>query len=181
MTEDATTRGRVVFEFRVTKYNPVHRDRRGSYLRDEWISVDDIGRVFAGVVLTHDAYQRIEDAYAVTAVGFMREAGVESLTVMGLENHKGVSLRFAEGSTLSMSESGTAIRQVLRGEFWCRLESAAGFVHLGYDYYMYVGVAQPCPGAETLARQSGLFVESFNSPYREQGPAEHHASPDPVA
>ena len=95
--------------------------------------------------MTPDAYQQVENVYAATAVGFMRESGIESLAVMGLENHGGVPLSFAEGSTLSLSESGAAIRRVLRGEFWCRLESTAGFIHLGYDYYMYVGVAQPCP------------------------------------
>jgi hypothetical protein len=170
----------VVFEFRVTKYNPAYRDRRGLYLRDEWTSVDDIGRVFTGEVLTPDAYQRVEDAYAATAVGFMRESGVASLVVMGLENHGGVPLSFAEGSALSLSESGAAIRHVLRGEFWCRLESPAGFIHLGYDYYMYVGVAQPCPGAAAFARQNGLFVEPFRSPYREQKQAEPAVTPDPA-
>ena len=91
-------RGRRVFEFRVTKYDPVHRDRSGAYTRDEWISVGDIGQAFNGVVLTEVEYQRIEDAYVAAAVAFLREAGVPSLVVAGLENHASIPLPFAEGS-----------------------------------------------------------------------------------
>jgi hypothetical protein len=157
----------VVFEFRVTKYDPAHRDAGGAYTRDEWTAVSDVGRAFAGVVLTEVEYQRVEDAYATAAVAFMREAGVLSLTVSGLENPAGLPLPFADGAVLDLCNAVVVIRRVLRGEFWCRLEGEGGFVHLGYDYYMYVGVPQRCPGAEVLAGQLGLFVEPFRSPYRE--------------
>lgn len=64
-----------MFVFRVTKYDPAHRDRHGAYTRDDWISVSDIGRAFAGVVLTETEYRRVEDAYTTAAVAFLREAG----------------------------------------------------------------------------------------------------------
>jgi hypothetical protein len=167
-----------VFEFRVTKYDPANRDCRGAYARDEWTSVSDIGRAFAGVVLTEAEYQRVEDAYATSAVAFLREAGVSALVVAGLENHAAVPLPFANGSSLGLSEVGEAVRRVLREEFWCRLEGAGAFVHVGWDYYMYVGVPGPCPSAATLARQLGLFVEPFRSPYSEQRQAEPDATAD---
>jgi hypothetical protein len=157
-----------LFEFRVTKFDPAHRDRCGAYTRDEWTSVSDIGRVFAGVVLTEAEYWRVEDAYATAAVTFLREAGVPSLAVAGLENHAAVPLPFAEGSPLGLGEVDDVVRRVLREEFWCRLEGAEAFVHLGYDYNMYVGVPRRCPGAEALVLQLGLFVEPFRSPYNEQ-------------
>ena len=156
-----------MFEFRVTKYDPAHRDAGGPYTRDEWTSVSDIGRAFGGVVLTEPEYQRVEDAYAATAVAFLREAGVSSLAVAGLENHAAVPLPFAEGSALGPAEVGGVVRRLLREEFWCRLEGAGAFVHVGYDYYMYVGVPVACPDAVALARQLGLFSESFRSPYSE--------------
>lgn len=57
------------------------------------------------------------------------------------------------------------MRRLLREEFWCRLEADEGFVHVGYDFNLYVGVALPCPAAEDLAHGLGLFVEPFTSPY----------------
>jgi hypothetical protein len=159
---------RAMFEFRVTKYDPACRDARGTYTRDEWTSVSDIGRAFSGVFLTAGDYQRVEDAYVTVAVAFLREAGVTSLAVDGLENHGDVPLPFTEGVALGLSDAGAVIRRVLREELWCRLKADGGFVHLGYDYSMYVGVQRPCPVAEALARQLGLFVEPFVSPYGEE-------------
>jgi hypothetical protein len=156
-----------LFEFRVTKYDPAYRDRHGAYTRDEWTSVSDIGQAFGGSVLTEAEYRRVEDAYATAAVAFLREAGVPSLAVAGLENHEAVPLPFAEGSALDLAEIDGVVRGVLREEFWCRLEGEGAFVHIGWDYYMYVGVPQECAGAVILARRFGLFVEPFRSPYRE--------------
>ncbi len=156
-----------VFEFRVTKYDPAHRDATGEYTRDEWTSVEDIDQTFGGVVLTKAEYERAEDAYATAAVAFLREAEVPSLAVTGLENAKGVPLPITEGSLIGLAGIDEMVRRLLREEFWCRLEGVGAFVHVGWDYYMYVGVPRPCPSAAALAGQLGLFVEQFRSPYRE--------------
>ncbi|MEI8381383.1 MAG: hypothetical protein WCJ09_14745 [Planctomycetota bacterium] len=155
-----------VFEFRVTKYDPAHRDCHGVYTQYEWTSVSDVGREFAGVVLTESEYRRVEDAYITTAIAFLDESGVQSLTISGLECHAAVSLPFAEGSPLGLTDVGEVIRQILREKFWCRLEGTQAFVHVGYDYYMYIGVPLACPNAATFAGQLGLFVEPFRSPYQ---------------
>ena len=157
-----------MLEYRVTKYDPALRDASGAYTRDEWTSVSDIGQSFGGVVLIRDEYHRGENGYVSTALAFLREAGVSTLTVTGLENSGRVPLAFGEGSALPSEQLGEVIRRVLREEFWCRLEGPEAFVHLGYDYYMYVGVSRPCPASEQLARSLGLFVEPFYSPYSER-------------
>jgi hypothetical protein len=156
-----------VFEFRVTKYDPTFRASNGAYARDEWTSISDIGRTFSGVVLTEADYQRAEDAYVAAAVAFLRDAGVPSVTVVELESHAAAPPAFGEGAVLSLDEAAGVIRRVLREEFWCRLEGNGGFIHIGYDYYMYVGVARPCPEAEDVTRLLGLFVEPLPSPYTE--------------
>lgn len=155
-----------MFEFRVTKYDPAHRNARGWYTRDEWTEVSDIGHAFAGVVLTEAEYQR--DAYAAVAVAFMREAGVVPLVVTSLENHANAAAPYRDGSHVAGEEIGTVVGRMLRGEFWCRLEGEGVFVHIGRDFYMYVGVPRPCPDAAVLAGRLGLFVEPFRSPYHEE-------------
>ena len=167
-----------MLEFRVTKYNPAHRNGQGAYERNEWTAASDIGQAFGGVVLTEPEYQRVEDAYITAAVAFLREAGIEALSVAGLENSAGLPLAIADGSSLRLVEVGEVLRRLLREEFWCRLECARAFVHVGYDYYMYIGVPVACSGAIALARQLGLFPESFQSPYREQMLAESGTAAD---
>ena len=153
-------------EYRVTKYNPAFRDSSGAYTRDEWTSVGDIGRSFGGVELTRGEYERVEAAYVAAAVAFQRETAVPQFTVRALENARGRPLPFGEGDALSLAQIPDVLRSVLREEFWCRLEAAGAFVHVGWDYYMYVGVPRTCPAARRQAADLGLYVEDFASPYR---------------
>ena len=156
-----------MFEFRVSKYDPVYRDSNGAFCRPEWTSHADIGRAFLGVVLTEAEYLRVEDAHVRVALAYMAEAGVTDLMVIGLENRANVSLGFDEGSALNLIDLAPTVRRLLREEFWCRLERDGNFLHFGWDYDLYLGVQWPCPQALVLARQLGLFVEPMRSPYRD--------------
>jgi hypothetical protein len=157
-----------IFEYRVTKYDPQFRTPSGAYARNEWTSISDIGRSFDGTPLTREEYQRVEDAYVETALGFLRESGVTALTMAYLENHAEHELQFGQGSVLNLAEINEVIRQVLREEFWCKLETSTAYLHFGYDYYMYLGVPLRWREAESLASKMGLFVENFRSPYAKE-------------
>jgi hypothetical protein len=151
-------------EYRITKYNPALRDERGAYTKNEWISYKQIGESFDGVILTHNEYKRVAQAYVTAAFAFLKEGGVTSFRVEGLEI-RSTQLSFAEGSVLTLEQVGDIIDGLLREEFWCRLQGAGGFVHIGWDHYMFVGVPHACPSAEARAVELGLFVEEFRSPY----------------
>jgi hypothetical protein len=158
-------RGSVVYEYRVTKYDPKFRDASGHYLREDWIMFQQIGESFSGAVLTAEEYERVETAYVNSAIAFLREAGLLSMSVADLENHRGSQLAFRKGSTLSLGDVAVVIRQMLQEKCWCRLEGKEAFVHIGWDYYMYIGVPRRCLIAEQEAAALGLFVEEFVSPY----------------
>ncbi|MNU82239.1 hypothetical protein D3C71_719170 [compost metagenome] len=158
-----------MFEYRVTKYDPRIRNSGGTY--SEWTSVSDIGKSFDGVPLTSSEYQRVESTYIASALAFLREAGVPSLTVRALENHSDATVVLADGDVVSLEQVSAILPQVLREKFWCKLEGLDSFIHVGYDYYMYVGVPVDCPKAEQLAANLGLFVEPFQSPYGESDAA----------
>ncbi len=152
-------------QFRVTKYDPAHRDTTGAYLLDDWTSSSDVGRVFGGTTLTPERYQAVEDAYVSTALSFLSESGISHLRVAGLESRPPTKDAPSEGDEVSLEALEVVLRGLLRERFWCRLEAANGFIHVGWDYYMYVGVPQGCPAASAAASAQGLFVESFPSPY----------------
>jgi hypothetical protein len=42
-----------------------------------------------------------------------------------------------------------------------------GFIHFGWDYYMYIGVPHPCASAQARPIELGLYVEKSASPYNE--------------
>ena len=152
-------------QYRITKYDPSRRDLGGAYPVDEWTSRSDIGKSFGGVRLTENNYLRIEQAYLEAAIAFLREAGVDELTVIGLENHREVPTAPQDGSRIQSEDVPEVVRSLLREDFWCKLEAPDAFLHVGYDYYMYVGTPVECPSASVEAQANGLFVEEFKSPY----------------
>jgi len=160
-----------MIEYRVTKYSPAFRDGTGAYTLAEWTSFSDIGCTFNGSLLSEAEYLQVENAYIISALEFLRESKVSSLVVRGLENHRGALLTFGEGSSLSLEQLKITLSRVLREEFWCKFEGPDAFIHVGYDYYMYVGVPARCFDAEQVACSHGLFVEPFQSPYDDLGAA----------
>lgn len=143
----------------------MHRDRSGAYLRDEWTSWSDIGETFSGETLTLERYLATEEAYLASASAFLSEANIQSLRVTSLENRGGQPCGLVEGSTIQATDLHDIVRALLREEYWCKLHGTASFLHVGYDYYMYVGVPIECPRSSALAQSLGLFVEAFRSPY----------------
>ncbi|MBB6096444.1 hypothetical protein HNQ60_005366 [Povalibacter uvarum] len=154
--------------YRVTKYDPARRDLTGAYLSDDWTAHSDIGQSFAGVALTEERYLAAENAYLESAVAFLKEAGVRELAVVGLENAGEHPNPPRDGAAVSIERLPEVLRSLLREEYWCKLEGQSAFVHVGWDYYMYIGVLAPCPVAESVAQSRGLFVEQIiRSPYAE--------------
>ncbi len=156
------------YKYRITKYNPSNRDATGGYLLDDWTSNSDIGSSFGGTILSEAEYNRVEDAYVLCAVSFLRESGIHQLVMTYLENHgdyhePGLDLK--EGQVYSLQELERLFRLVLRETIWGKFEwHDLAYVHFGYDYYMYLGVNQECPKSTAYAVQHGLFVEDFESP-----------------
>ena len=157
-----------MIQYRVTKYDPQYRDASGAYNRNEWIMHSQIGESFDDGVLTEPQYMAVENAYVDAAVSFLLESGVDSLAIQSLENARGYQssdLTIADGHVCSLPEIADLARLVLRDIIWCKLARDAAFIHFGWDYYMYIGVPVPCPIAINSATESGLFVESFDSPH----------------
>lgn len=159
-----------MYQYRVTKYDPQYRDSSGAFRRDDWTAVSDVDLTFNGVKLTPQRYVAVENAYVESALAFLTESRVETLTIDSLENHRGYSdsdLMLADGRVCSLLEIADVARLNLRSSIWCRLVGSDAFLHFGYDYYMYVGVPIECPASIDFATRSGLFVEPFESPYLE--------------
>ena len=154
-----------MYQYRITKYNPSLRNAGGAYPVDERTSRADIGKSFGGVSLTEECYLRIEQAYLEAATALLSEARITELTITGVENHRKNSNAPQNGRCVTTEQVPEIPRSPLRDDFWCKLESPAAFIHVGYDYYMYIGTPDEVKSAAAIAQANGLFAESFNSPY----------------
>jgi len=149
-----------MYEFRVTKYDPQKRHETGYYTdQEEWT---DFGQVGKNVSL--EEYLLIEKAYIDSAIEFIASSGSDSLTVVSLENHRNTT-NLKEHDLIPLDSLDPVLRSLLRCEFWCRLESELGFIHIGWDYYMYIGVSRVNESVISNTQKRGLFVEEFISPY----------------
>jgi hypothetical protein len=146
------------FWWRVSRYDPALRDDRGSYTRETWTSIADVGRAYQGRLVTRQEYDRVESWYLEAMTAFAREARVRHLEVRSLETPDS-GLR--EGKVVTISAATNVLRDMLREEIACKLESPTDdfAVHVGFDLYMYVGADRPCPRAISLATNRGLYVE----------------------
>lgn len=148
-------------EYRITKYNPSYRNESGHYLdKEEWTSYSEVGDK-----VTLEEYLKVEQSYIESAIEFVKNSGVSILKVQGLEDHD-KSSNLVEGLEISLDSFGCVLKALLREEFWCKLESKNAFIHVGYDFYMYIGVKALNSDCTKKAQQRGLFVEDFESPYK---------------
>lgn len=155
-------------QYRVTKYDPSFRDANGAFLKEDWTSYSDIGRIFSGTPLSESEYLAVENAYLLSVEDFLREAGVEMLQLRGLENNaRHALLQFIQPlALLSVPQCVDFSRIALREISWGKLVAPGrAYVHFGYDYHMYLGLPKMCPKAIAAAHTRGLFVEQFRSPY----------------
>lgn len=158
MTSSSTVSVRSLpFWWRVTRYDPTHRDEGGAFRDHTWTSISDVGNIFENRELTIDEYTVVETAYVDAFVGFAEDGDVTSLEIRYLEHGDGLEDR----AQVSVADAADIVRRMLREEIVCRLESPADHfaVHVGFDLYMYVGSAYPCVRAVQRARDLGLFVE----------------------
>jgi len=137
-------------------------------MRSDWTSVSDVGSAFSGVVLTQEEYDSAENAYISAAKAFLEETGVNSVRIAGLEDPDARHPQFCESAVIPVADVGLVLAMLLREDLWCRLEADEAFIHVGYDFYMYVGTSKPCPFSQRRAISSGLFVEPFRSPYHDE-------------
>ena len=148
-----------MFEFRVSKYDPRHRNEAGDYLLDEWTEFSEVGET-----VSMEVYEQVEDAYIQSAGDFALTWSSKRILIHGLECSRGTT-SLSEGQLITMGDLPWVLRSILRSECWCRLEVADGFIHIGWDYYMYLGVSVVEPAIINATEKRGLFVEECRSPY----------------
>jgi len=84
-----------MFWYRVTKYDPLNRNEKGYYIKDEWTSCSEVGKLFDNKKFEITEYMKIEDAYIFAINEFMDFSKDDYLRVIGLEK-SGIESECAE-------------------------------------------------------------------------------------
>lgn len=167
--------------YRVTKYNPALRNEKGWYMHDEWTDFSCVGTEINGKICTLEEYESTENLYIQAILQFLSCLNLDSLECNSVEKSskvfrrchlpnawKDIHKRVKSGTIILKSDLPILLKLILRNYLWCKLiHDDSMFVRFGWDYYMYVGTATACSHAVKLIEDSGLFVETFISPYLE--------------
>ncbi|NEB37719.1 S1 RNA-binding domain-containing protein [Streptomyces sp. SID14515] len=181
------------YVYRVTKYDPGHRDEHGRYTGPE-DTASDRGAVEAAYLRAVAAFAEdsgvdrpvVREPQVPSLAHFGVEPPVDGFGLTGLfpsgrdgapeespECRPGGSTAvlpagFHDGAEVSLDVGLELVRSMLRDSgAWCRLEVEDRFaVHVGWDQYLYVGSDRPCERALAQTRRLGLFAERLDSsPY----------------
>jgi hypothetical protein len=98
---------------------------------------------------------------------FLAEADVDAVTAVDVQAYENARWWPREGESLSRLETTDVVREMLRERGFCRLEAPHDvYLHVGYDYYLYIGGNVPCVETLSAAEEAGLFADQqFTSPY----------------
>lgn len=169
----------MTYQWRVTKYDPAERNSEGHYLKGEWVGIFELNETFGGKTFTIDDYLEVEEKYVNAAVRFFKETNEESLTLRNWQKYESgnisvepfgldISANFTDGQSISIDSLPVVIRMLLRDIAHCEIEiKDTFFIHIGWDFYMYIGSAVSLPAAIDDVNKSGLFVEECTSPHLE--------------
>ena len=149
-------------QYRVTKYNPEYRNTDGTYSREEWTSYSDVGEI-----VSKEEYEKVENSYIESALNFLEEQNISKITITYLENqqnYKEPSVALEAGAELNANQLKDVLKSIFREKYWAKLENNNSFIHIGWDYYMYIGVPNEPQSGRKFAESKGLFVEEYQSP-----------------
>ena len=149
---------------RVSKYNKSYRNELGHYLRDDWTSIGDVGRVCEGELVTMEEYERVENNYLKTLREVADLFAVSDFEVRSLEIYpsfgiKNLGFPLMNDMTIPVDNFLELAKRTLREELWAEFISSDLEVYFGYDYYMYLVFNQQMDKVKAIIEQNNLFWE----------------------
>lgn len=164
-------------KWRITKYNPIFRNPDGLYIKEDWSTIWEIGKTFNGRKITIEDYLNLENDYANTALDLLSSAGLDRLRVKELSKtfdtipHLSTPIiekpiKLIENNWLDVNDIEKVIKMMLREAVHCKLVYPYKFyVHIGWDFYMYIGANLDKTRAENIVTNHSLYLEDSESPY----------------
>lgn len=173
-----------MIKYRISKYNPIYRDRNGIFQNDEWTAVSDIGKNYNNKEVSKEEYLEIEKKYIEALKIIMKEKGINKLIVKELEKEFTLSevckqleevqivlskeeryqfREIEEDYTIGDGKVEGILKLLLREGLWCKLINVEfNFsVEVGYEYYMYVICSKLSNLVINEIHNKGLFIEEF--------------------
>lgn len=114
------------YRIRFSKYDIKYRNELGHYLRDDWTSIWDVGKVCEGVLVTLEEYERVESQYLKTLEEVAKLLDVDSFQIAQLDKYDTdwtyLGFPVEVGATVTIEQFLILSRLALREEIWVSFE-----------------------------------------------------------
>ena len=175
-----------MFEYRITKYDQSQRNEIGAYIGPSaWTCYSDVGETFDGEVLTIEECLHVESEYIGAALKLFEVSGLPYLRLTRIQMQEWQkeeiltegyplydpafeTIEFTEDAIVLPKDMVTVLQMIFRGFADASLEWRDKFyVHIGWDFYMYVGTNKADESTVDAIHSTGLYVErNYPSPYK---------------
>lgn len=166
-------------KFQVSKYDPAFRAVDGKYLKDEWTSVSDIGKIFNGKLFSAEEYLKAEANYVRLMKLILDETESSYLRLVGLNKYDDFLIKsenipyekkseeiysaLKEGQVLDINDALIVSRLILRENVWCYLVNKYVTFEFGYDYYLYITLEKEPKIFKNVENKLDLFVQEIGN------------------
>jgi len=174
-----------MFEYMITKYDQSQRDETGRYVGpSSWTCYSDAGKKFDGKTLTLKECLLVEEKYINAAIKLFDLSKLPYLRLTRVKFHEAIKnevhsqgeplydpefelINFSEDAKILPENLRIILKMIFRGYGWASLEWKNKFyVHIGWDFYMYIGITSEDQNILNDIRSSGLYVDHDKpSPY----------------
>jgi len=144
--------------YEIVKYDPEFRNDQGHYMKDEWTSISDVGKIYDGKLFTIEEYEHIENLYIQAVFLILEFFHTRSIKITHIYKSKNSRARTSKEKKLiacmDMFATGDVIRvnnkELITNLIKLRLREHAPELEVivdrksrselvfGYDYYMYL-------------------------------------------
>ncbi|PHZ84767.1 DUF7683 domain-containing protein [Paremcibacter congregatus] len=175
-------------QYCITKYDKSKRDKNGTYPDDcdQWTESCDVGRHINGKKVQLRDYFRVEDRYIKAALALFDYADLPYLRLTNAHLHdyqmeilrkknkhfhelSFSSIDFREDAIICRDEIPTVLKMIFRNLGEAKLEfQGKFFIHIGWDFYMYIGAHVSNNSLIEKIEEDGLYVLEWDSPYTPQ-------------
>ncbi|MGX7775704.1 hypothetical protein ACVV62_00770 [Streptococcus pluranimalium] len=151
------------YQLSFSKYDSKYRNELGHYLRDDWTSIWDVGKVCEGVLVTLEEYERVENQYLKTLEEVAKLLDVDSFQIARLDKHDTdwtyLGFPVEVGATVTIEQFLILSRLTLREEIWVSFEHPDLWVNFALDYYAYLGFNRSSDAIHRIIEANSLFWE----------------------
>ncbi|MGT2832889.1 hypothetical protein [Streptococcus halotolerans] len=146
-----------------SKYDIKYRNELGHYLRDDWTSIWDVGKVCEGVLVTLEEYERVESQYLKTLEEIVKLLDIDSFRIRDVDYYDNefsdLGFPVKVGATVTIEQFLILAKLILREELWVSFEHPDIWVNFVDDYYVFLGFNRNLDGVKRIVKANHLFWE----------------------